>query len=299
MNLMEVKGVTKRFKEKIVLYNVSLQIPERKIFGIIGKSGCGKTTLLNIIVGYMGANSGKVVCKGKRTFGFSSQACSFYGKLTVEENLRYFGRLQGMKSSTIRIRINDLVRMLGLADELNTLGNELSRGMQKRLDIACALIHNPLVLILDEPTADLDPILRRDILKIVKKINEAGTTIIITSHILGEIDYLCDEVAILDQGRVICVDKPAKLEKFVGDGKTVSVEIASHNYKALYKHVKQYVSKCSSEANRFIMHTDDPFRLVVALLRFVKDNDDHLVNLKVGRASLNSLFEEIIRNGHK
>ena len=305
MDFIELKGITKRFKEKVVLYNINLDVPKGKIFGIIGRSGCGKTTLLNIIIGYLRPSEGRVFYKGKKlknvenVFGFASQQSSFYDKLTVEENLRYFGRLYGLKTSIIKNRINELVMIFGLHDALKTQGNNLSKGMQKRLDIACSLIHKPFILILDEPTADLDPILRREVLRIVKRINSLGTTIIITSHILGEIEYLCDEIAILNNGKLVCVDKPSNLEAKVGDGQVVSVELVSMAYRELCKGLSSYINKTSMEGNRLIIFTKEPFKVVVGILKFVMNNKDKLISLKLGRASLNSLFEEIIRKGIK
>lgn len=217
-------SVTKRFgKNTTVLDNLSLDIPYGEITAIIGASGSGKTTLLNILIGFIKQTSGKIFFQSREVlkditnvstiFGFASQGGSFYYELTVDENLMYFGRLYGLKTKDIKKRIDYLLKVLELENAKKSLGKSLSTGMGRRLDIACALIHTPKVLILDEPTEDLDPLLRKELITTLKKIRDDGTTIILTSHLLAELESLCDKIAILKNGKIVKIDSPSNLKK--------------------------------------------------------------------------------------
>ena len=162
------KNIQKEFGDNLVLSDLDLEVEERGIFGIIGLNGSGKTTLLRVLVGFYRPEEGHVFFKGrdikkqdiKRSFGFATQDNCFYDNLTVEENLKYFGGLYGLTKEFLEKNIKEVLELVELYDARGTLAGNLSTGMQRRLDIACAIIHKPEVLILDEPTEDLDPKLR-------------------------------------------------------------------------------------------------------------------------------------------
>jgi ABC-2 type transport system ATP-binding protein len=220
---IEFRCVSKKFRNNLVLDRLYLKIPYREITGIIGVSGSGKTTLLKLLIGFLKPSKGdiffqsrKVTREGnqiKKIFGFATEDGAFYEKLTVKENVHYFGSLYGMKKKEITQRTNELLKLVELKHAQNCLADELSVGMKRRLDIACALIHKPKVLILDEPTEDLDPLLRREILNLIRKIKKEGTTVIITSHLLNEIDEICGFIAILHNGRIVRMASPSKIKK--------------------------------------------------------------------------------------
>lgn len=210
---IQLRGVTKTFGKNKVLDKINLSIPEGKITGIVGASGEGKSTILKLIASFYKVTSGEVLylrrnikndlVNIKKTFGVAIEAGSFYENLTVHENLFHFGRLYGGKRKSLNRRIKGIIYFIGLTDARNVLAKNLSLGMKKRLDLACALVHKPKVLILDEPTADLDPLLRKQMLKLIKKINSHGTTVIFTTQILEEIDDLCDNIAILYNEKIV------------------------------------------------------------------------------------------------
>lgn len=210
---IQLKGVTKTFKKNKVLDEINLSIPENKITGIVGASGEGKSTILKLISSFYRPNSGEIlyfrrkiekdIKNIKKNFGLAIESGSFYEDLTVYENLVHFGRLYKVNHKILKRRINGIVYFVGLDGSKKVLAKNLSLGMKKRLDLACALVHKPSVLILDEPTADLDPLLRNQMLKLIKKINEHKTTVIFTTQILEEIDMICDKVAILYNEKII------------------------------------------------------------------------------------------------
>ena len=224
--LIKFKGVKKRFGKKEVLDSIDLDIPENKITCIVGASGEGKTTILKLLIGFYKPTKGEVTYLRKnvfkefrrieRDFGFASGDGSFYKKLTVRENLSYFGRLHHLKKKEIEKRIKGLVDFVGLSDALDTLAENLSIGMKKRLEIACSIIHAPKILIMDEPTSNLDPLLRKNILDLVKGIRDRGTTIIMTTQILNEVEEICDELAILVDKNIVEEGKVSKIKDKYG-----------------------------------------------------------------------------------
>ncbi|MDA3837300.1 MAG: ABC transporter ATP-binding protein [Nanoarchaeota archaeon] len=211
--LIEFKQVSKSFGKNNVLDKIDLFIPENKITGIIGASGEGKSTILKLITSFYKPDSGTVyyfrrdimsdLKNIKKSFGISIEEGSFYGELTVEENLIHFGGLYGVKGHILYRRTDGVIKFVGLYDARKVFARNLSLGMKKRLDLACALIHKPTVLVLDEPTADLDPLLREQMLHLIKKLNSHGTTVILTTQLLEEIDNVCDNIAVLFEEHII------------------------------------------------------------------------------------------------
>ncbi len=302
-DLLTVQNVTRRFDENIVLYNVSLSIPDGEIYGIIGRSGCGKTTLLRLLIGFLEPSKGKVMYRGKslskcraavtHKFGFAAQKSSLYGKLTVRENLRHYGRMYGLSKKQIIER----------TQSGDVLAEKLSSGMVKRLPTASALIHDPDVLILDEPTADLDPLLRKDILALVKKINEYGTTIVITSHILSEIDALCDRIAILDASKVVKEGSPKKLEASLFTEKIVRVQTDKRKYKelleALHKKKISLRHYYMEGGTTLCIHTEAPNKLLTTLLDVVPKLKDAIVSTSIARPNLEDVFASVMKRPRK
>ncbi len=209
---IEVQNITKRFGKRVILENISCDIPHGEIFGIIGTNGSGKTTLLKVLIGFYEPDKGSVLFQSrnvikdletvKKLFGFATQENCFYGQLTVHENLEYFGSLYKLPKDIINKNTEEIINLVKLKDAENVIGDHLSTGMQRRLDIAISLMHNPQVLILDEPTEDLDPLLRKEILNLIKEINKKGKTIVLTSHLLQEVETICDQIAILHNKKI-------------------------------------------------------------------------------------------------
>ena len=198
--IIQLKNVKKNFGKRIILDGINLEINDKEIFGIIGMSGSGKSTILKLLIGYHEPEQGNIffysykdkkyksaikdIIELRKTFGYAAQNPSFYPKLTVEENLYHFGSLYKLPKKIIKENANDLLEISELSDARKKLAQTLSGGMEKRLSVACSLIHQPKVLVLDEPTADLDPIRRRETWELIKGLHGLGTTIVIASHFL-------------------------------------------------------------------------------------------------------------------
>jgi ABC-2 type transport system ATP-binding protein len=196
---------------------VSFEVAEGEFFGILGPNGAGKTTILEIVEGLREPDSGEVRLLGESPWprsigllpriGVQLQSSSFFEKLTAREQLATFGSLYGVGAA----RVQDMLELVGLADKADTREDKLSGGQRQRLSIACALVHDPDVVFLDEPTAALDPQARRNLWDVLRAIRARGKTILYTTHYLDEAEILCDRVAIMDNGRILALDTPAKL----------------------------------------------------------------------------------------
>ncbi len=232
MVFLEFKDIKKGFRGKNVLNGISFFIKKGEIFGLIGKSGGGKSTLLKIIVGMINVDKGKVIFDGrdalkKRNYlrkktGFATQENMLFNELTIRENSYYFGKLYNVKKKIIKKRFNELLNLLGLEGFENTQVTYLSGGMKKRANILVSLIHGPELLILDEPTVGLDSILRGILWKYIQRINKEGTTILVTSHLLDEIDENCNRVAILNKGKIYAMATPNQYKSNYGKNKTLN-----------------------------------------------------------------------------
>lgn len=223
---IEVKQVSKAFQRYPVLKNINLILGSGQIFCLLGASGSGKTTLLRIIMGAIGADEGEVRIGGKRVpdrkllrlIGFMPQNDALYEDLSAWDNLKFFAGIQGLRKSEFNKNAEDILRIVGLTEDKNKLVRNFSGGMKKRLSLGATLIHNPQILLLDEPTVGIDPVLRKNIWGYLKQLKEKGTTIVVTTHVMDEVTE-CDNAALLRNGRVIAADTVAGLINRTPNGK--------------------------------------------------------------------------------
>lgn len=301
--------ITKIFGKNVVLDNLSLEIPFGEIYGIIGKSGSGKTTLLSILVGFLKPEKGKVFYQGQEVtdsynkvlqyFGFTAQEGSFYPKLTVKENLEYFGTLYNLSPTEIEGKIPKVLKLVNLEGEENKLGFELSSGMKKRLDIACGILHDPKVLILDEPTEDLDPLLRKEILNLLKKINrEKKTTIVITSHLLSEMEQICTRLAILHDKKILTSGTLNELKDNYSKNQEIILETYSGKYAGLIKELKnkKEVKKIIESGNRLLIYSPKAEYVLRFLLNKLEERKEKILDVDLNKPSLSEVFESLTKN---
>ena len=302
------KGVGKTYSGRTVLQDIDFDIRRGEILGLIGASGAGKTTLLHMLVGFIPATTGKILFRTAqseydvqqqqhliaRYYGFASQHPSFYEKLTVMENMRYFGEMYGLSHETIEKNAEQLLSFMGLKSSAHLLGDHLSGGMKRRLDIACALIHNPPVLILDEPTADLDPVLRSHIWSVLKQINARGTTIILSSHHLNDLDALCSRIAIIKDGRLVDIDSPDKLKHKYSGAQEIMVESFPGDYDAIIEKLKLEPGSTSRRDGTYLtIRTTHVEAVVTRLLAILQRHKERLLDLKLIKPNIDDVFVRI------
>ena len=310
--LIKVKNLKKRFGKKEILKNINLEIKNGEIFGIIGMSGSGKTVLLKTLVRFFKPDSGQVEygevnpnkISFRKFFGFSTQESCFYPELTVRENLAHFGKLYGIRGKALKEKIRQLSEMLELKDSIDKKALQLSGGMQKRLDIACSLIHEPKLLILDEPTLELDPILRREIMKLIHKINEKGVTIIMASHLLGGIEALSHNVAIMHEGEIIKIDSPLKLRETYGKNEEVHLKTYPGDYKKIAERLNNHKARLSINSiihhgHSMLITCGDSEKLLQHLLTDLKGMKEDIIDVHASKPSLTEIFTRMIQEKRK
>lgn len=232
--MIEVRDVVYRYAAQAdaALAGISLNVRQGSLFGLLGPNGSGKTTLISILCGVLHAQAGTVRIDGLDMSSHArevQQFCSlvpqenaFYPTLTVSENLRFFASVQGIPQPLQSARIEEALHVTGLGNATGMRADRLSGGMKRRLSIAVGLLNHPKLLFLDEPTVGIDPQSRQFLLDAIKRINAAGTTVVYSSHYMEEVEYLCDEVAILDAGRVL---KQGTLESLLAESRELVGEI--------------------------------------------------------------------------
>ena len=206
------RRLVKRFGRVQALRGIDLEVPSGALWGVVGADGAGKTTLLRCIAGLYRPDEGEVEPgeAGQLSIGFAPQGFHLYGDLTVAENLLFFGGLYGIDAQTLRGRIDELLGFAGLREHRRRMAGTLSGGMQQKLVLACALVHTPTVLLLDEPTTGVDPVSRREFWRLVEELHARGATILLASAYLDEIER-CEYVVFLHEGRVIAAGEPDEL----------------------------------------------------------------------------------------
>jgi len=214
---IEVIGLRKSYGDLVAVDDVSFTVGSGEFFGILGPNGAGKTTILEMVEGLRRPDSGEVRLLGEPSWprnprllpriGVQLQASAFFERLTAREQIRTFAALYAVPPA----RADEWLEQVGLTEKAGTRTEKLSGGQLQRLAIACALVHDPDVLFLDEPTAAIDPQARRNLWDLLRSLNEAGRTVVLTTHYMDEAEALCDRVAIMDHGRILQLDSPAAL----------------------------------------------------------------------------------------
>ena len=233
--MIEIKDVTKSYGRQKVLQNVSFEIMEGELFGLLGPNGAGKSTLIDILTGIQSMDSGDIIINGKsiktdkveirKHLGLVPQDIALLEELNAVDNLEYFGGLYGLAGAELKNQIEKLLGVAGLTDKKKEKVKNYSGGMKRRLNIAVAMLHNPSILILDEPTVGVDAQSRQHIFDYIQSLAEQGTTILYTSHYMEEIETLCKRVFILDLGEEVAYGTKEEVKKLVGHTQTVALTL--------------------------------------------------------------------------
>jgi len=237
MIIASMENVVKRFDNVQALDHVSFTMEKGEISGLLGPNGAGKTTLIRVIAGLIPADSGEVMLLGekqnmnsirlKKRMGLVTQEVTVFHELTAEENLRFFGGLYGLSGSKLKKSVYDTLEFVGLTEHARKMPAKFSGGMQRRLNIACALVHSPEFLIMDEPTVGIDPQSRNYILDSIKLLSQNGTSILYTSHYMEEVQAIAHRIAIMDKGHVIAKGTLEDLVNGIQHEETIQISVAN------------------------------------------------------------------------
>lgn len=233
--ILRTKDLTKKYHNKVVVDNLNLEIRKGEIFGLLGPNGAGKSTTMNMICSIVKPTAGSIELLGKNPWkqkrevihkiGYIPQDLAIHGRLKAWENVELFTSLYGIKGEALKRTVDESLEYVGLLDKKNEFAKNFSGGMKRRLNIACAIGHQPDLLIFDEPTVGIDPQSRNFILEKIKESNEKGATVIYTSHYMEEVEAICSRIAIMDNGKVIACGTSEELKKLVTNGsKDITLE---------------------------------------------------------------------------
>ncbi|WP_410768536.1 ATP-binding cassette domain-containing protein [Fontibacillus sp. BL9] len=300
--MLEAVELRKVFKGKTAVDNVSLYLDEGESVGLLGPNGAGKSTTISMISSLLTPNSGDVRLNGasivskpqliRRILGVVPQEIALYEALSAYENLKFFGRIYRLKGHELEMKIQEVLEMVGLRDRQKELIKSYSGGMKRRINIATALLHDPKIVIMDEPTVGIDPQSRSHILETVRRLNrEKGTTVLYTSHYMEEVEQLCSRVYIMDHGRIIASGTTDELRRILSSEDTLLLQLDKQSHE-LANELR------SLPAVRQVDETENGLKLIVAkqnqfLSTVVQATERHqvqLVNIHVQTPSLEDVF---------
>ena len=305
---IETKDLTKSYDGVTVVDHLNLHVIENEVFGLLGPNGAGKTTTILMLLGLTEPASGTAqVCgfnptreplKVKRIVGYLPEEVGFYDNLTATANLKFIAELNNISTAETTRRIDEVLEMVGLADEKDMVVGKFSRGMRQRLGIADVLIKSPKVIFLDEPTSGLDPKGINQLLDLIARLPKMGTTVLLSSHQLYQVQRVCQSIGILSKGKMVIEGSIDKLgrEALAGGRYTIEVETAEPSAELvdILKKIKGVV-KVESQDNVLSISTDSDLRSKIA--KAVVDSNALLVQMKLHEFSLDDIYMKYFREG--
>ena len=292
-----VEGLRKHYGDVEALRGITFEIKSGEVFGLLGPNGAGKTTTIEILEGLRQPDAGTVTVCGinpgreqaalKERIGAQLQATVLPDKIRVEEALTLFASFYGASAS-----IELLLEHFGLAEKRRAFYENLSGGQKQRLALALALVNNPELVLLDEPTVGLDAQLRRDIYALIVRFREEGRTTLLTTHYIEEAERLCDRVAIIDHGHVIALGTPRELVTRSGKGTRIEVTLAMPVPADRLKQLDAILD-CHELEGRYVLHAQPTAQAVAALVRFLEATGNTLLDLHIAQPTLEDVFVEM------
>jgi len=274
--MISAKGLTKRYGDFVAVDGIDFQVNKGESFGFLGPNGAGKSTTMRIIAATLTRTSGDITVLGKDPekfgpeikahLGVVPQADNLDNALTVQENLYVYGRYFGLSKSFIRGKIEELLDFAQLVEKRNVKVDDLSGGMKRRLTIARALVSEPEILMLDEPTTGLDPQARHILWDRLFRLKEQGVTLLITTHYMDEAEQLCDRIMVMDKGSIMAEDSPAGLIKNYSTKEVLEVRFGSDRNSVIAPELKELTDRIEILPDRILMYADDGEALLHALI---------------------------------
>jgi ABC-2 type transport system ATP-binding protein len=299
--VVEIKNLVKRYGDFLAVDNIDLSIDNGEIFGLLGPNGAGKTTAINCMIGMQKQDKGKIILFDKEFNGNDSsiksdigivpQDLALYMDLTCYENVAFFARLYGLKGELLKTKIQEALEFTGLWDRRKDLAKKLSGGMKRRLNIACAIVHQPKLIIMDEPTVGIDPQSRNHILEAVRELNKRGSSIIYTSHYMEEVEELCSRIAIMDHGKVIAQGTKEELKSFITVEEKIQIELSSINY-TLVDCIKQVsgVKECVFKDNNLAIVSEKDSKNLSKIIDCIVATDVGILSMNIDKPTLETVF---------
>jgi ABC-2 type transport system ATP-binding protein len=301
--IVSLENVTRHYGDFAAVEGVTLQVPAGTLLGVIGPSGSGKTTLIRMLTGTLEPTSGKLSVLGqnprrftrhaREKIGYMPQHFVLYDELTAAENVSFVASLFGLLWPRRGRRVKEVLQLVDLWDARGRRARQLSGGMKRRLELACALVHQPVLLFVDEPTAGLDPMLRRNVWDEFRRLRDEGRTLVVTTQYVAEAEY-CDAVAVISRGRLIAVAPPDELRRQALGGDVIEVETARAFDAANLEHLAGVRAVRQSSPRRFLVIADDAGSAVPRVLKELNEAGIDVTSSNEYRPSFDEIFAELI-----
>ena len=295
--VLQVRNLSKRYGDLEAVRGISFQVAAGEVFGLLGPNGAGKTSTIEILEGLRTPDGGEISVCGydprthgeelKHEIGAALQSTSLPDKIRVSEAIRLFASFYKRRRN-----VDDLLKRFGLEEKRTAFYNQLSGGQKQRLALAMALVNDPQVLFLDEPTAGLDPQVRREIYDIIEELKREKKTIVLTTHYIEEAEKLCDRVAIVDHGKLIIEGTPRELKQSSADKTRIEVRLAQPEPDAVLKGLDG-VADCRSINGGYVLHCQRPPQAIVSLVKHLEAQGNELVSLEIATPALEDVFIEL------
>lgn len=299
--LLEIKNLEKKYKDFTAVKKLNLSVEEGDIYGLLGPNGAGKSTTINSIIGLTKIDSGQIYIFGKnfreheteikRNIGVVPQDIAVFDELSAYENVAFFGKLNGLRGAELSKRVNEALEFTGLLDRKKDKPSQYSGGMKRRLNIACAIVHRPKLIIMDEPTVGIDPQSRNHILESVKKLNQLGSTIIYTSHYMEEIEEICNKITIMDHGMEIATGTNEQLKELISNEDKIHLELSIVEL-PLINAIKSVngVKDCIAEGNEITVISEKNSENISGITSKIAELKSKIISIKVEKPTLEKVF---------
>jgi len=306
-SVIETFGLTKRYDEKVVVKDLNLRVFEAEAFGFLGPNGAGKTTTIKMLMGLVqpSSGSGRVcgfdivhrVLDVRRSCGVLPEPAGFYDNLTARQNLRFYGSLYGLRGRELEEKVLSTLKLVGLSEAVDVKIGKYSKGMKQRFGLAQAIVHDPRVLIFDEPTAGIDPQGAEDYRLLVKELKSRGKTVFMTSHILPEVEAVCDRIGIIVNGEMrICGNVDELVDQYTRrQGYRLKLRVKELDERCVMESLKRVEGVSNVTRNNGYYLIDSGEDVSEEVSRVLCKNSGVVTELEVYRPSLNEIFLEATR----
>ena len=308
--MIEVKNVTKKYGNKIAVDNINFEVKDGEVVGFLGPNGAGKSTTMNMITGFIEPTDGTIMINGndiskkakkaKKQIGYMPENVPLYHELTVKEFITYMAELKFVKRPERKAEVDKVIKEAGLENVKNRLIRNLSRGYKQRASLAGALVGNPDVIILDEPTVGLDPKQITEIRGLIKELGKKHT-VILSTHILSEVSQICEKVVIINKGKIVAIDTPENLEQKTKEknGISVTVEDPKENMKKLKSKIPEIekieiIKDNEDGTKQFVITSKTDIDLIKKLFEVLPKEEITIFELKKTETSLEDAFIKLI-----
>lgn len=306
--VIETQNLTKKYNSFLAVDGLNLRIRKGEVFGFLGPNGAGKTTSIKMMVGLLKPTKGRVLIEGeeiesveKGKIGVCPQDLVIWGGLTCEENIALIGDMYEVQRNVLKERIKQLLRDLMLSDKTKTVASQLSGGMKRRLNLAMAVIHEPEIVVLDEPSAGLDPQSRLVLWEYIQSLSrEKGKTIILTTHLMEEADRLSDRIAIMDQGKLLILDTPESVKKKIGRGDVVEIQLSNPemNEKVVsLMNSMEGIEEVKEIKGKVNVRALDAVSKLPGMIRSIEKKGINIVDTSIRRNTLEDVFIHLTGRG--